>query len=676
LNSGALGAEPNPTNTVAGSEVLWAPSPERVAKSHLMHYLRWLAQRGHAFDDYTALWQWSIDDQDGFWASIWDYFQVKASRPYERVLGSRSMPGAEWFPGARLNYAEHALRHEREGADALLFLSERRDLAALSWTDLGSQVRRLATRMRALGVTAGDRVVAYLPNSPEAVIAMLATTSIGAIWASCGPDFGPRGAIDRFSQLEPKLAFCVDGYYYGGKPFDRRPELSTILGSLPTLEHMVYVRLLEPENDALLTPNTIFWEDALAGAEVPRDAFHFEQVPFAHPLWILFSSGTTGLPKPIIHCHGGMILEQYKALALQMDVHPGERMFFFTTTGWMMWNFLVSALLVDTVPVLYDGNPAYPKADVLWAMVERTGASYFGASPTYVNILEKAGIVPKDRFDLSKLNSVMLAGSPVTAEVMKWFYRNVREDVWAYAGSGGTDLCSGIVGGAVLLPVYAGEIQARQLGFAVFAFNEAGESVVDEVGELVITKPLPCMPVGFWGDADGSRYREAYFDMYPGIWRHGDFFKVNARGGCFVLGRSDATLNRHGIRIGTAEVYRALIEVPEIEDSLIVNLDLPGGGFFMPLFVKLRDGVALDEALLDKIRAKMRKAYSARHIPDKIYQVGAIPYTLTGKKMEVPVRRILMGVPVEKAANRAAMSNVESLDFFIEYAGTQQDYRL
>jgi len=657
-------------------DLLWTPSAERLAQAHLTHYLQWLGERGRHFDSYTALWQWSIDEQDAFWGSLWEYFDVRASRPYERVLGSRTMPGAEWFPGARLNYAEHALRHEREGAVALMYLSERRSLMELSWTDLGGQVRRLATRMRALGVAPGDRVIAYLPNSPEAVIAMLATVSIGAIWASCGPDFGPRGVVDRFGQLAPKLAFCVDGYHYGGKLFDRRPELKAILNALPSVEQVIYLRQLEPSNDTPLTAHTLFWEEALSGPDIARESFRFEQVPFAHPLWILFSSGTTGLPKPIVHCHGGMVLEQIKSLRIHMDVHPGERMFFFTTTGWMMWNFLVSALLVDVIPVLYDGNPAYPEADVLWAMVERTGASFFGASPTYVSILEKAGIVPKDRFDLSRLKSVLLAGSPVTAECMAWFYRCVKSDIWAHSGSGGTDLCAGIVGGIVILPLYAGEIQGRQLGMAAYAFNEQGQAVIDEVGELVITKPVPSMPVGFWNDADGTRYRESYFDQYPGVWRHGDFFKLNRRGGCFVLGRSDATLNRHGVRIGTAEVYRALTEVPEIEDALIVNLDLKNGGFFMPLFVKLHDGLELDEALVEKVRARMRKAYSARHVPDKIYQVAAIPYTLTGKKMEVPVRRILMGVPAEKAANRAAMANVESLDYFIHYAREQQDYRL
>jgi acetoacetyl-CoA synthetase len=661
---------------IADGELLWTPSPERLARAHLTHYLGWLKQRGRSFESYADLWQWSIDDQDGFWGSLWDYFGIKASQPYTQVLGKRTMPGAEWFPGARLNYAEHALLHERAGADALLYLSERTDLTALSWTDLGAQVRRLATRMRALGLKRGDRVVAYLPNTPEAIIAMLATVSIGAIWASCGPDFGPRGVVDRFLQLEPVMVFCVDGYYYGGKPFDRRPELAQILNALPSVRQVIYVRHLEPGNDTRLTSNTVFWEEALSGPEVPREGFPYEQVPFSHPLWILFSSGTTGLPKPIVHCHGGMIIEQFKALRLMMDVHPGERMFFFTTTGWMMWNFLASALLADIVPVLYDGNPAYPEADVLWKMVERSGASYFGASPTYVTVMEKAGIVPKERFDLSKLNTVTVAGSPVTAECQAWFYRSVKSDMWAFSGSGGTDLCTGIVGGVSIQPLYAGEMQGRQLGLAVFAFDEAGRSVVDEVGELVITKPLPCMPVGFWNDSDGSRYRDSYFDMYPGIWRHGDFFKINSRGGCFVLGRSDATLNRHGIRIGTAEVYRSLGEIRDIEDSLIVNLDLPGGKFFMPLFVKLRDGYKLDADLIERVRQCMRQNYTARHIPDKIYQVSAIPYTLTGKKMEVPVRRILMGVPEAKAANRAAMANVEALDAFIEYARTQGDYRL
>jgi len=655
---------------------LWAPDAQRIAHARLTHYLAWLAARGRCIDSYAELWRWSVDDLEGFWGSLWEYFSIRASQPYERVLGSRAMPGAEWFPAARLNYAEHALRHERAGAEALLYLNEREPLQALDWTELGAAVRRLATYLRSCGLQPGERVVAYLPNCPEAVIAMLATASVGAIWASCGPDFGARGVIDRFSQLAPRVAFCVDGYHYGGKAFDRRIELRSILGALPTLERVILLRRLCPDDSAAPSEHTISWERALSGAPVPRESFVFEQVPFAHPLWILFSSGTTGLPKPIMHCHGGITLEHLKSLAFHLDVRARERMFFFTTTGWMMWNFLASALLADAVPVLYDGNPAYPAPDVLWRMVQQTRTSFFGASPTYIGILQNAGIVPAQRFDLGSLKSMLLAGSPVTAECMAWVYRCVKQDIWAHSGSGGTDLCSGIVGGVVTLPVYGGEIQARQLGVAAYAFDDDGRALVDEIGELVITQPLPSMPVGFWGDADGCRYRESYFDVYPGIWRHGDFFRVNARGGCFVLGRSDATLNRHGVRIGTAEVYRSLLNVPEIEDALIVNLDLPQGRFFMPLFVQLRAGCPLDAALKQRIQSRMRGDYSPRHVPDEIFQVNAIPYTLTGKKMEVPVRRILMGVPADKAANRSAMAQVEALDYFIEFARTQAHYRL
>jgi acetoacetyl-CoA synthetase len=657
-------------------ELLWRPGTERLERANLTRYMAWLARQGRHFESYAELWQWSVDDLDGFWHSIWEYFELKASRPFERVLSSRAMPGSRWFPGCRLNYAEHALRSEREGVEALLFLSERHGVQSLSWVELGARVRVLATRLRALGVVPGDRVVSYLPNTPEAVIAMLATVSIGAVWASCGPDFGTPGVLDRFAQLEPRLAFCVDGYRYGGRTFDRRAELAALLAQLPRVEHVVYVRHLDPDDATRLTPGTITWEQALEGPPVARGDFLFEQVAFDHPIWILFSSGTTGLPKPIVHSHGGMLVEQCKAISFHMDMHPRERMFFFTTTGWMMWNFLVSALLLDVVPVLYDGNPAFPSPDVLWKMVADTRVSFFGASPTYVSILEKAGIIPKQRFDLQGLQSILLAGSPVTAECMDWVYRNVKADLFAHSGSGGTDVCTGMVGGVVTLPVYAGEIQARQLGVAAYAFNEQGLPVVNEVGELVVTEPMPSMPIGFWNDAYGSRYRESYFDAYPGVWRHGDFFRVNERGGCFVLGRSDATLNRHGVRIGTAEVYRSLLNVPEIEDALIVNLDLPGGKFFMPLFVKLRPGHVLDLALDERIRAQMRRDYSPRHVPDRIYAVNAVPYTLTGKKMEVPVRRILTGMAPERAANRSAMANVDALDFFIDYARNQRDYVL
>jgi len=662
--------------SIKEGELLWTPGASRVARSHLTRYLQWLAQRGHKFENYEALWRWSVSDLPAFWQSMVDFCGMQFTAPPEKVLGKRQMPGAEWFPGARLNYAQHALRHERPGEDAIVHLSERRPLATLKWTEFARQVRVLATWMRALGIAPGDRVVAYLPNTPEALVAMYATASIGAVWSSCGPDFGARGVLDRYSQLGPKLIFCVDGYSYGGKLFDKRAEIRQIIDGLPTLSHVVHLPYLDPEDLTPLRAGSLFWADALAGPDPGRDVFQFEQVPFAHPLFILFSSGTTGLPKAIIHCHGGITLEQLKLFHFHMDMHARQRMFFFTSTGWMMWNFLASSLIMDVVPVLYDGNPAWPSPDLLWKMADDTGANLFGASPTYQAILEKAGIVPRERFRLDKLETIVLAGSPVTAECQQWFYENVKSDCWAHSGSGGTDVCSGLVGGVVNLPIYAGEIQARQLGVAAYAFDDQGHSVVEQVGELVLTEPLPSMPVGFWGDADGSRYRESYFDQWPGVWRHGDFFRVNARGGCFVLGRSDATLNRHGVRIGTAEVYRSLLGVPEVEDSLIVNLDLPGGKFFMPLFVKLKGDQGLDESIESRIRAQIRSEYSPRHVPDRIFLVKAIPYTLTGKKMEVPVRRILMGVPAEKAANRAAMANVEALDFFIDYAKTQSDYRL
>jgi acetoacetyl-CoA synthetase len=658
-------------------DLLWTPSAERVAKSNVTAYMRWLEkERGLKFSNYEQLWRWSATDLEAFWQSIWDYFNVQSSAPHERVLADRRMPGAQWFPGARLNYAQNVLRHERPNADALMYLNERAPLNRMSWEDLGSKVRILATQLRKLGVRPRDRVAAYMPNIPEAIIAMLAATSIGAIWSSVGPDFGTRGVLDRFSQLSPKVLFCVDGYQYGGKPFDRRAEVQKILGQLPSIENVVYLPYLNREDREPLSSKTVFWSDLLNAPPVPPANFQFEQVPFDHPLWILFSSGTTGLPKPICHGHGGIILEQLKHLAFNFEMHPRERLFFFTTTGWMMWNFLASSLLSNVVPVLYDGNPAWPDPDVMWKMIDDSGTALFGTSPTYVAALEKGGFVPREKYKLTTLEGVTLAGSPVTPECMQWFYRNVKQDLWVASGSGGTDVCTGFVGGVSILPVYAGEIQARALGAAVYAFNERGESVVNEVGELVMTEPMPSMPVCFWNDPDNKRYLDSYFQEYPGVWRHGDFFRINERGGCFVLGRSDATLNRHGVRIGTAEVYRSLATLPEVDDSLIVNLDLPHGKFFMPLFVKLKEGIKLDEALADRLRATLRREYSPRHVPDKVYQVDSIPFTLTGKKMEVPVRRILMGTAPEKAANRDAVANPHALDYFIAYAKNQTDYSL
>jgi len=658
-------------------DLLWTPSRARIENAKLTAFTRWLAQeRGKSFATYEDLWQWSVDELEEFWQAIWDYFEVQSSAPHTSVLADRHMPGAKWFPGARLNYAQQALMHERPNATALMYLNERAPLASMSWEELGTKVRILATQLRKLDVKPGDRVVAYMPNIPETVIAMLATTSIGAIWTSCGPDFGTRGVLDRFTQLTPKVLFYVDGYQYGGKPFDRKDEIHKIIDQLGSLERVIYLPYLNRADRATFHKHSVLWDDLLDNPKVPAGEFEFEQVPFEHPLWILFSSGTTGLPKPICHSHGGIILEQLKHMQLNYDASDGDRLFFFTTTGWMMWNFLVSSLLSDVVPVLYDGNPAWPTPDVLWKMVDDTGSKVFGTSPTYVSALEKGGIVPKTFAKLESLETVTLAGSPVTPECMEWIYNNVKQDLLVASGSGGTDVCTGFVMGNPTLPVYAGEIQSRALGCAVYAFNERGEKIVNQVGELVLTAPMPSMPVCFWNDVDNKRYLDSYFGDYPGTWRHGDFFKMNDRGGCFVLGRSDATLNRHGVRIGTAEIYRSLATLPEMDDSLIVNLDLPHGKFFMPLFVKLKGDRKLDDAIRDKIRATLRREYSPRHVPDKIYQVESIPYTLTGKKMEVPVRKILLGVAPDKAANRDAVANPQALDYFIDYTNTQTDYSL
>jgi len=658
-------------------ELLWTPPPDRIRRANVTALAEWLArERGRHFADYHALWRWSVEDLEGFWQALWDYFGIESSAPHTRVLGRRSMPGAEWFPGARLNYAQHILRGERAGGDVLLHLSETRPLAALPWTTLGDQVRTLATELRALGVQPGDRVVAWMPNIPETMVTMLATTAVGAIWACCSPDFGERGTLDRLAQLAPKLLFSVDGYRYGGKAFDRRSQLRDIAASLNSLEHLVYLPYLNPADATLPLSSARHWQTLLERPAVSAAEFEYTQVPFEHPLWTLFSSGTTGLPKPIVHGHGGILLENLKNATFHFDLRPGDRVFFYTTSGWMLWNFITSIPLTGALPVLYDGHPAYPAPDALWRMADEAGVASFGASPTYVDQLSRSGIVPRERYRLEKLRTINLAGSPATPESMAWFYRNVKEDLWVANGSGGTDCCTGFVGGVPTLPVRAGEIQAPQLGVSAKAFNARGESVIDEVGELVLTEPMPSMPLRFWNDPDNRRYVETYFQEYPGVWRHGDFFRIDAQGRCFVLGRSDATLNRYGIRIGTAEIYRTLALIPEVQDALIVNLDLPGGGFFMPLFVKLAQGVELNPALEARIRDTLRREYTPRHVPDKIYQAPGIPYTLTGKKMEVPVRRILTGVPAEQAANRSGVSDPSALDFFIAYAQRQQDYRL
>jgi acetoacetyl-CoA synthetase len=584
------------------------------------------------------------------------------------------MPGAVWFPGSRVNYAEHALRREADaGSDevALVHSSELRPLATTTWHELGDQVRRLATQLRALGIQPGERVAAYLPTLPETVVAMLATIAIGAVWSSAAPEFGARTVIDRFAQIEPAVLLVADGYRFAGKDFDRAEEIGTILRALPSVRHVVWLPYLHPDATTAPVPGALRWETLLAGPRVARDDFAFERVDERHPLWVLFSSGTTGLPKAIVHGHVGMVVEHLKSTVLAQDLSPQTRMFFYTTTGWMMFNALCSALLAGSSIVLYDGHPAHPGPELLWRLAEQAGATTFGASPTYVQIMQKAGLVPRERFDLSRLRGVLLTGSPVTPEATAWFYTNVKADLAVTSPSGGTELCAGLVGGTPLLPVRAGEIQARLLGMDVHAWNEAGAEVIDEVGELVVTNPAPSMPLHFWNDPGDVRYRETYFERFPGVWRHGDFLKINQRGGAYIYGRSDATLNRFGVRIGSAEIYRAIERLDEIADSLVVCLELPDGGFWMPLFVRLAPGAALDDALRARIVATLRRDCSPRHVPDEIHAVDAIPYTLTGKKMEIPVRRILGGMPPERAASLDAMMDPRALAWYVAFAAAR-----
>jgi acetoacetyl-CoA synthetase len=652
-------------------ELLWTPDPAEAADSTVARFMRWLAaERGRSFDSYEELRRWSVTDLDGFWAAVWDFFEVASARPYDEVLSARVMPGAVWFRGSRVNYAEHLLRHEgvaRPGEPALIHSSELRPLARMTWHELGDAVRILATQLRALGVTPGDRVVAYLPNIPETVIAMLATTAIGAVWASAAPEFGARTVIDRFAQIAPKVVFVADGYRFGGKDFDRAAEIRTILAELPTVEYIVWLPYLNP---ALPSPiaGAILWQSLLDHPRVDASSFDYEHVAEDHPLWVLFSSGTTGLPKPIVHGHVGTLVEHLKSTGLGQNLGPDSRMFFYTTTGWMMFNALVSALLQGASIVLYDGHPAHPTPALLWQLAADAEATSFGASPAFVQIMQKVGIVPRERFDLSRLRSVLLTGSPVTPESTAWFYDSVRDDLWVTSPSGGTELCAGLVGGSPLLPVYAGEIQTRLLGMDVHAWNDDGHDVANEVGELVVTSPMPSMPLRFMNDPGDARYRETYFERFPGVWRHGDFIKINDRGGCYIYGRSDSTLNRHGVRIGSSEVYRAVEQLDDVADSLVVCLELAGGGFYMPLFVRVTDGAVFDAALRDRIVAKLRADCSPRHVPDEILEVRLVPYTLTGKKMEIPVRRILAGTPPEKAASREAMMDPAALDWFVEFA--------
>ena len=654
------------TETAEGTP-LWEPSEKLKENARIFDYMKWLRdEKDLSFEDYNDLWEWSVTDLEGFWASVWEYCGVDASKFYERVLAKRGMPGAEWFSGAELNYAEHVLKHAKGRLDepAILHQSEVRSLGEVSWGELREKTVALAAGLKEMGVQRGDRVAAYLPNVPEAVIALLACASIGAVWSSCSPDFGAGSVVDRMEQIEPKVLIAVDGYRYGGKDYDRIDVVARLQREIPTLQKTIILPYLAEDPDTSPLENVVMWDELLArheGAELS-----FEQVPFDHPLWVLYSSGTTGLPKAIVHSQGGILIEHLKKIVLHIDLGPDDRFFWFTTTGWMMWNLVVAGLLNGSTVLLYDGNPGYPDMNVLWEFAEKTGMTCFGTSASYITACMKAGMEPGRDFDLTNLRSIGSTGSPLPPEGFEWAYDHVKEDLWLFSTSGGTDLCSAFVGGVPILPVRAGELQARSLGAKVEAFDEEGNPKIDEVGELVITEPMPSMPIYFWNDPEGERYRESYFDVYPGVWRHGDWIKVKDDGACVIYGRSDSTINRGGIRMGTSEIYSAVDKVEEVADSLVVDVPKGGGSSFMPLFVVLQEGVDLDDDLQNRIKGSIRENTSPRHVPNEIFAVPDIPKTLNGKKLEVPVKKILSGIPPEKAASKESLSNPESLDRFVE----------
>ena len=654
---------------------LWTPSAGRIESAGITRYRRWLErERGLRFAGYDDLWRWSVEELEPFWASIWDFCGVIAHHPYRQVLEKRVMPGARWFEGATVSYAEQslwrALRPEWKERPALVFESESRPPLELSWGALGAQVGALAAALARLGVRQGDRVAAYLPNVPESVIGLLACASLGAVWSSAAPDMGPVGVLDRFRQIAPRVLFAVDGYRYGGKAFDRRETVREIVRELPSVEAVVLV----PHLDAGASIDPPGKAPALSFAEavaVPAP-LSFTPVPFAHPLWVVYSSGTSGMPKPIVHGHGGTILENLKADALHLDVGEGDRFCWFSSTNWIMWNLWVATLASGCTILQLDGNPAWPEPGALFRFAARRRASFLGTSPAYLASCIKARVSPRKEDDLSSLRAIGSTGSPLPAEACRWVYEEVHPDALLASISGGTEAGAAFLTSCPILPVYAGEMQCRGLGVAVRSLDEGGREVMDQVGELVIAQPMPSMPLYFWGDADGRRYRESYFETWPGLWRHGDWLRLLPRPEsvtAVIYGRSDSTINRHGIRMGTSEIYRVVEEFPEVADSLVVDLEYLGRESFLPLFVVLREGSStVTPDLRQRLFQAIRTRISPRHVPDEVFAIPEVPRTLSGKKMEVPVRKILLGHPVERSANRDAMANPASLDWFVDFA--------
>lgn len=651
----------NPTSTP-----IWTPSQQFKNDANLSHYMAWLNKNYNlSFDDYESLWQWSVDEIDLFWASLWEYFEILSNNPYQEVRSDKPMPYTQWFNGAEINYAEHIFRNATNQYPAILFKSEEHQTQELTWEDLKTKVAAFKRFLTDHGVEKGDRIVAYLPNIPEATIAFLATNALGAVWSSTAPDFGTSSVVDRFLQIQPKVLIAADGYHYGGKAFNRIKEVNEIAEVIASIEIVVLLPLLNT-NSRLEKKPFVSWQKAI---QRPKEELTFSRVPFSHPIWVLYSSGTTGKPKAITHSQGGVLMEHLKYLTFHNDVHGGDRCFWYTTTGWMMWNYIQASLLCGGTMVLYDGSPAYPDLNVLWQYAEEIGITHFGTSAGFIVANIKAETHPGNDFDLSKLVSIGSTGSPLPPEGFEWIYKQVKQDLWLTSISGGTDVCSAFVGGTPLLPVYIGEIQCRALGCRLEAFNEEGIPVYEAMGEMVITEPMPSMPVYFWHDENYQRYIESYFEVYPGVWRHGDWTEITARKGVIIYGRSDATLNRGGIRIGTSEIYSAVDGIAEIADSMVVYLDKENLDY-MPLFIKLSPDHQLTESLKHEIKSTIRKSYTPRHVPDEIIQVADIPYTISGKKMETPVKKLLMGMDPKKVVNRDAMRNPEAMDIYIAMAGS------
>ncbi|MFC9832389.1 acetoacetate--CoA ligase [Rhodococcus sp. NPDC127530] len=639
----------------------WVPTESDVRDAVVTDFARFVARRHSVrVDDYRSLWRWSVADPSAFWQDVWDYFEIRSATDPGPALADGAMPGAVWFPGAALNYVDHVFRNARPGTPAILYAGEGATDISVGWDELRSAVAGLAATLREHGVGVGDRVVGYLPNIPEAVVAFLATASLGAVWAACGQDYSAPAALDRLGQLEPKALITADGYRFGGKEHDRLAAAADLRGGLSSLALMVVVPHLDP--DAAID-GTLTWAEATGRG----DALEPVAVPFDHPLWVVFSSGTTGLPKGIVHGHGGVLLEHVKSLALQLDIGRDDTLFWYTSPSWMMWNFQTAGLLVGATIVCYDGSPSYPTPDALWDLVSRLGVTVVGTSPGYVLACDKAGVVPVREHDLSALRAVGVTGSTLPAASSLWLSENVGRRVPVVSITGGTDVVSAFVGGARNVPVWPGELSAPCLGVAVDAFDESGQPVRGEVGELVVTAPMPSMPVSFWNDPDGKRYRAAYFDVFPGVWRHGDWITITDRGTVLMHGRSDSTLNRNGIRMGSADIYQVVEKLPEVAEALVVGVDLADGGYWMPLFVVLSEGVELDDALKQRIRGAIREQASPRHVPDDIIEAPGIPHTRTGKKLEVPLKRIFQGADARRAVDRSAVDDPGLLDWFARY---------